>query len=256
MSTKSLDKINETEREYWDENKLERSKIKKLRRHAFHFSYKRQERILDKLIRKTFEGKEVLELGSHEWIGWIKDRVTPKKVTCINISQTELDKGVDEAKNLPFDIEFHLMDANELTFPDESFDVVYGGAILHHLDIEKTMDHVYRVLKPGGFILFLEPMNMNPVYRLYRKMNPKERTPDEHALVGADFKIIRKKFTFKHVFFDFVSVIFGFISLKIFGDKNYGNIVNRIGYSIDVFLSKVPFLYVLFARVVIYGQKK
>lgn len=256
MSTKSLDKINETEREYWDENKLERSKIKKLRRHAFHFSYKRQERILDKLIRKTFEGKEVLELGSHEWIGWIKDRVIPKKVTCINISQTEMDKGIGEAKDLPFDIEFHLMDANELTFPDESFDVVYGGAILHHLDIQKTMDHVYRVLKPGGFILFLEPMNMNPVYRLYRKMNPKERTPDEHALVGADFKIIRKKFTFKHEFFDFVSVIFGFISLKIFGDKNYGNIINRIGYSIDVFLSKIPFLYVLFARVVIYGQKK
>lgn len=256
MSTKSLDKINETEREYWDENKLERSKIKKLRRHAFHFSYKRQERILDKLIKQTFEGKEVLELGSHEWLGWIRGRVTPKKVTCINISQAELDKGISNAKGLPFEIDFHLMDANSLTFEDESFDVVYGGAILHHLDIEKTMNHVYRVLKPGGFILFLEPMNMNPVYKIYRKMNPKERTPDEHALVGVDFKIIRKKFTFRHVFFDFMSVFFGFVSLKIFGDKNYGNFINRIGYSLDVFLSKVPFLYVLFARVIIYGQKK
>lgn len=256
MSSKSLDKINETEREYWDENKLERSKIKKLRRHAFHFSYKRQEKILDKLIKQTFEGKEVLELGSHEWIGWIKGRVTPKKVTCINISQIELDKGVDNAKGLPFEIDFHLMDANELTFEDESFDVVYGGAILHHLDIEKTMNHVYRVLKPGGFILFLEPLNMNPVYKLYRKMNPKERTPDEHALVGADFKIIKKKFTFKHVFFDFMSVFFGFVSLKIFGDKKYGNFINRIGHGLDVFLSKIPFLYVLFARVIIYGQKK
>lgn len=254
--SKTLDKINETEREYWDENKLERSKIKKLRRHAFHFSYKRQERILDKLIKKTFVDKEVLELGSHEWLNWIKDRVTPKKVTCINISQAELDKGINNAKDLPFEIEFHLMDANQLTFEDESFDVVYGGAILHHLDIEKTLNHVYRVLKPGGYILFLEPLNMNPIYKIYRKMNPKERTPDEHALVGSDFKIIRKKFTFKHVFFDFVSVVFGFMSLKIFGDKNYGNFLNRVGYSIDVALSKIPFLYVLFARVIIYGQKK
>lgn len=254
--SKTLDKINETEREYWDENKLERSKIKKLRRHAFHFSYKRQERILDKLIKKTFVDKEVLELGSHEWLNWIKDRVTPKKVTCINISQAELDKGINNAKDLPFEIEFHLMDANQLTFEDESFDVVYGGAILHHLDIEKTLNHVYRVLKPGGYILFLEPLNMNPIYKIYRKMNPKERTPDEHALVGSDFKIIRKKFTFKHVFFDFVSVVFGFMSLKIFGDKNYGNFLNRVGYYIDVVLSKIPFLYVLFARVIIYGQKK
>ena len=44
----NLDQINQTEREYWDEDKLDRSKIKKLRRHAFYFSYKRQERILDK----------------------------------------------------------------------------------------------------------------------------------------------------------------------------------------------------------------
>ncbi|MFD2567721.1 class I SAM-dependent methyltransferase [Pseudotenacibaculum haliotis] len=254
--SKTLEKINQTEREYWDENKLERSKIKRLRRHAFHFSYKRQERILDKLIKKTFADKSVLELGSHEWLNWIKGKVTPKKVTCINISQAELDKGINNAKDLPFEIDFHLMDANELTFEDESFDVVYGGAILHHLDIEKTLNHVYRVLKPGGYILFLEPLNMNPVYKIYRKMNPKERTPDEHALVGADFKIIRKKFTFKHEFFDFVSVVFGFLSLKIFGDKNYGNFLNRIGYSIDVVLSKIPFLYVLFARVIIYGQKK
>lgn len=251
-----LDQINQREREYWDEDKLERSKIKKLRRHSFYFSNKRQERILDKLVKSTFEDKNVLELGSHEWIGWIKNKVTPKKVTCINISQAELDKGVEVAEGLPFEIDFHLMDANELTFKDEEFDVVYGGAILHHLDIEKTLNHVYRVLKPGGYILFLEPLNMNPIYKIYRRMNPKERTPDEHALVGSDFKLIKKKFTFQHKFFDFVSVVFGFISLKIFGDKKQNNIFNRFGHGLDVVLSKIPFCYVLFARVIIYGRKK
>ncbi len=156
--SKSLDQINETEREFWDENKLDRSKIKKLRRHAFFYSYRRQNRILDSLVKKTFENKEVLEIGSHQWIQWVKDNVEPKRVSCINISQTELDKGAKSANDLPFDIDFHLMDANELTFKDESFDVVYGGAILHHLDIEKTLSHIHRVLRPGGFILFLEPL--------------------------------------------------------------------------------------------------
>jgi hypothetical protein len=75
-------------------------------------------------------------------------------------------------------------------------------------------------------------------------------------LVGADFKIIKKKFTFHHEFFDFFSVIFGFVSLKIFGDNNHINFINKIGHSLDVFLAKIPFLYVLFARVIIYGQKK
>ena len=118
------------------------------------------------------------------------------------------------------------------------------------------MSHIYRVLKPGGKIVFLEPLNMNPLYRIYRKLNPKERTPDEHALVASDFKIIKKRFTFNHYFFDFFSVITGFISLKIFGDKKYNNWINKTGYNLDVFFSKIPFMYPLFARVIIYGEKK
>ncbi len=254
--SKNLDQINQTEKEIWNEGTLERSKIKKLRRHAFFYSNNRQEIILDKVIKDTFKDKEVLELGSHEWISWIKGKTIPKKVTCINISETELDKGVNVAKNLSFPIEFKLMDANNLEFPDQSFDVVYGGAILHHLDIEKTLHHVHRVLKPNGYIVFLEPLNMNPIYKLYRNLNKKERTPDEHALVGSDFKIIRNNFTFQHHFFDFFGVITGFISLKIFGDKNYKNWINKTGYLLDVFTSKIPFLHVLFARVIIYGRKK
>ena len=148
------------------------------------------------------------------------------------------------------------MDANNLTFEVNSFDIVFGGAILHHLDIKSAIHHIHRVLKPGGKIIFLEPLNMNPLYKIYRKMNQKERTPDEHALVSSDFKIIREKFTFDHYFFDFFTVIFGFISLKIFGDRKYDNWINKLGFNLDVFFSKITILHSLFARVIIYGSKK
>ncbi|WP_051957485.1 class I SAM-dependent methyltransferase [Altibacter lentus] len=252
---RSLEEIAKTEAEYWNENKLDRRKIKKLRRHAFYYSYKREAGILQEIVA-TFDGKELLEIGSHSWMAWIKNKTTPKKITCINISEVELQKGAAHAQEVDFPIDFHLIDANNLTFPDASFDVVYGGAILHHLDIEKAMYHIHRVLKPGGYILFTEPLNINPLYKVYRRLNPKERTPDEHALVSSDFKLIRKKFTFKHHFFDFFSVIFGFVALKIYGDKNYDNWINKLGYQLDVLFSKVPFLHFLFARVIIYGEKK
>ncbi|PKA84106.1 methyltransferase family protein [Ulvibacter sp. MAR_2010_11] len=252
---KSIEEIVKTEAEYWNENKLDRRKIKKLRRHAFYYSYKREAKIINNIVA-TFEGKELLEIGSHSWMSWIKNKTTPKKITCINISEVELQKGAINSKSVPFEIDFHLMDANNLTFPDASFDIVYGGAILHHLDIEKSVNHIHRVLKPDGYILFTEPLNINPLYKIYRKFNPKERTPDEHALVSKDFKLIRDKFTFDHYFFDFFSVIFGFIALKIYGDKNYNNWINKFGYNLDVFFSKIPFLHFLFARVIIYGKKK
>ena len=253
---KSREEINATERAYWNENKLDRKKIKPLRRHAFFYSYKREAKLIRELIIRETEGKKVLELGSYVWSTWIKENAVPQKLTCINISEAELQKGIDHTHDIAFDTEFLLMDANELTFEDASFDVVIGGAILHHLDIEKTLTHVHRVLKPNGVILFLEPLNMNPLYKLYRKLNPQERTPDEHALVSSDFKIISKNFTFDHYFMDFFTVIFGFISLKIFGDKKYDNWLNKLGFNLDLLFSKIPFLHVLFARVIIYGRKK
>jgi ubiquinone/menaquinone biosynthesis C-methylase UbiE len=253
--SKTREEINQTEKDYWNEGKLDRRKIKKLRRHAFFYSYKREKRILEKLL-KEFNGKNVLEIGSYTWAAWFNENTNPQKLTCINISEVELERGKRHASKQSFPVEHFLMDANDLTFEDETFDIVFGGAILHHLDIDKTINHIHRVLKPGGKIIFLEPLNMNPLYKIYRKLNAQERTPDEHALVSKDFKLIKEKFTFQHYFFDFFSVAFGVMSLKIYGDKNYDNWINKFGYNLDVFFSKIPFLYVLFARVIIYGNKK
>lgn len=254
MTKKSISEINETEQLYWNKKKFERTKIKKIRRHSFFYSYQKEKRIINE-ITKTFQNKKLLEIGSYYWPNWIGKNVIPKKISCINISEEELNIGIRKAIDVPFQIEFHLMDANELTFLDESFDVVYGAAILHHLNIDKSINQIYRVLKSGGYILFLEPLNINPFYRIYRKLNPKERTPDEHALVYKDLKLIKEKFDVDLYLLDFFSVFFGFISLKIYGDKNYDNWINKMGYKLDCFISKIPIFYFLFARVIIYGKK-
>ena len=40
-----------------------------------------------------------------------------------------------------------------LDFPDNNFDVVYAGNVLHHVDTDKTLDQIYRILKPGGVVV-------------------------------------------------------------------------------------------------------
>ena len=44
-----------------------------------------------------------------------------------------------------------VMDAEQLDFPDNSFDLVYSHGVLHHTpDIERAIAEVHRILKPGG----------------------------------------------------------------------------------------------------------
>lgn len=47
--------------------------------------------------------------------------------------------------------EFHVADAENLEFADDSFDLVYSHGVLHHTpDTERAVKEIHRVLKPGG----------------------------------------------------------------------------------------------------------
>jgi ubiquinone/menaquinone biosynthesis C-methylase UbiE len=73
---------------------------------------------------------------------------------------TDLSPGMVEvatrnAAKLGFDIEGRVADAESIPYPDASFDLVVGHAVLHHIpDVEQAMREVLRVLKPGGRFVF------------------------------------------------------------------------------------------------------
>ncbi len=73
---------------------------------------------------------------------------------------TDLSPGMVEvakrnATHLGFDLEGRVADAETLPYPDDSFDLVIGHAVLHHIpDLDQAMAEVLRVLKPGGRFVF------------------------------------------------------------------------------------------------------
>jgi SAM-dependent methyltransferase len=90
---------------------------------------------------------------------------------------------------------FFVMDAHCLRFPDQSFDVVVGNGILHHLSIPRAVCEINRVLKPGGIALFQEPMSGNPLLTIYRRL-ARFHTSDERPLTRGDIAFLESEWGF------------------------------------------------------------
>ena len=80
---------------------------------------------------------------------------------------------------------------------------------MHHLNISLCLDEIKRILKPGGKLIFIEPLGTNPLINFYRKLTPKSRSQDEHPLVKLDFDLIEKKFINTQIkYYGFLTLIF------------------------------------------------
>jgi SAM-dependent methyltransferase len=77
------------------------------------------------------------------------------EATCSDISPGMLATLEDNARRLGLGVRTEPADAEQLPFADESFDLVFGHAVLHHIpDLERAMAEFARVLAPGGTIVF------------------------------------------------------------------------------------------------------
>ena len=94
--------------------------------------------------------------------------------------------------------EFVVGSAHDLPFPDNSVDVVFGIAILHHLDLDLVSREVHRVLKPGGRAIFQEPVRNSRLVRVVRSLIP-YRAPDvspyERPLTDAELDAFGRRFS-------------------------------------------------------------
>ena len=121
-------------------------------------------------------------------------KFNPKKIVGIDISEVSIQKAKDSIQKSNSNIELLVDNCEKTKFNDNSFDIIYGSGILHHLDISLCLKEMYRLLKPGGRFLFIEPLGTNPLINFYRKLTPKSRSKDEHPLINDDFELIKKNF--------------------------------------------------------------
>lgn len=163
------------------------------------------ENFLDSAIREYAAGKDILDYGCYD--GWMVPRyreMQPRSITGLDISESAIEKA-----RITFGLEakFYVGDAHAMPFPDDSFDLVVGRAILHHLDLDQALAEIRRVLRRGGKAVFIEPLADNPGAKLLRFMTPRARTSDEKPLTRSDIRRLDVVFgRSSHYFLGLVSV--------------------------------------------------
>ncbi|MDB5306372.1 MAG: rebM 2 [Gemmataceae bacterium] len=142
-------------------------------------------------------GKHVLDYGCGHGMAAVALARAGATVTAFDLSPGYVSEARERARANDVTAAFAVADAEDLPFPDGSFDGVWGNAILHHLDLARAGRELARVLKPGGVAVFCEPWGGNPVLSFARRFIPypgKDRTPDERPLSRRDLGPLRDSF--------------------------------------------------------------
>lgn len=78
-----------------------------------------------------------------------------RSAVCSDISARMLGVLATNARELGLEVETVVGDAERLDLPEESFDLVFGHAVLHHLpDLPAAFRAFHRLLAPGGRLAF------------------------------------------------------------------------------------------------------
>jgi len=142
-------------------------------------------------------GKSALDYGCGHGMAAVVMARRGAAVSAFDLAEDYLTEARRRADANGVTIEFRPADAHRLPFGDETFDAIWGNAILHHLDLTVAAREIRRVLRPGGIAVFCEPWGGNPLLRWVRRRLPyagKSRTPDEEPLRERDLERLREGF--------------------------------------------------------------
>jgi SAM-dependent methyltransferase len=166
-----------------------------------YYSVERKNRAyVTRWLEQHCRGKDVLDYCCGNGFDSVRiaQGMQPRSVVGIDISEVSIEHSRERARQSGVTqlVHFEVMDAEDLKFPDDSFDTIHIYGVLHHLDLRKAYPELARVLRPGGRLIATEAMKHNPVIAWYRKRTPQLRTPWEanHILGRQEIGLARAYF--------------------------------------------------------------
>ena len=125
------------------------------------------------------QNKLVVDLGCGSGEGLVPLRRRGARVIGIDISPDLIAIAHKRLQKYEVDAELRVGSAYETHLPDESVDVVFCMAVLHHLQLDLVKKEIRRILKPQGLFIFKEPIRFSWTIKQLRRLFPTKEDVSE-----------------------------------------------------------------------------
>jgi ubiquinone/menaquinone biosynthesis C-methylase UbiE len=141
-------------------------------------------------------GKTVLDLGCGTGEDVVVLVARGARVIGIDISPDLISIAQKRLSEAGLEASISVGDAYDTTLPNESVDVIFCAALIHHLDIAQVRDEMWRILRPGGSVILKEPVRFSRTYARLRSLLPaQEDVSDyEHPLTKEELETMASRF--------------------------------------------------------------
>lgn len=148
--------------------------------------------------------KKVLEIGCGTGLFTQEIAKTNNLITAIDVSEDLI--NIAKERVVSRNVNFEIGNVHKTSFARGTFDYIVGSSVLHHLNVDGALQEFYRILKPGGKLIFTEPNMLNPLIALQKNIPWLKKkmgdSPDETAFIR--WMLFRKM---KNFGFDNIEII-------------------------------------------------
>lgn len=171
-------------------------------------------------ILGDLRGKDLLDVGCGLGEASVFFSKLGANVTASDISEGMLEKTKELAQAHDQKLNYHLSSSVDMELKDKSFDIIYAGNLLHHVNIKETLSKISPHLRKNGTLVTWDPLAYNPLINIYRKIATEVRTEDEHPLTKSDIKLFNDFFPEVKAKYFWLTTLFIFVIMAIFQGRN------------------------------------
>lgn len=214
-------------------------------------------------VAGDLDGKQVLDIGCGDGRNAVMHAINGATVTGIDVSPVAIARARYRAaiNGVGASASFSCGPIEAADFRPDSFDIIWGEAILHHMinDLDHVLQKVNAWARPGALAIFIEPITLSTHLRRVRSWLPihTAATPGERPIGYREISVIKRHIP------DLQIRTFGVLSWLdryVLSSNNYerSSSLRRAASSglaaVDYALLSLPYLWKLGSLAVLYGH--